>query len=69
MPPDARCTPRPSYRWTGRGPKFTLEVVQLDPADGAWRLDAPPAMPEQTYDTREEWDARIEHARGQFGRR
>ena len=53
----------------GTRPKFTLEVVQLDPADGAWRLDAPPAMPEQTYDTREEWDARIEHARGLFGRR
>ena len=53
----------------GTRPKFTLEVVQLDPADGAWRLDAPPAMPEQTYDTREEWEARIEHARGLFGRR
>jgi hypothetical protein len=53
---------------TGRA-KYTLEVVQLDPADGAWRLDVPPAMPEQTYDTREEWDARIEQARGQFGRR
>jgi hypothetical protein len=53
----------------GTRPKFTLAVVQLDPADGAWRLDAPPAMPEQTYDTREEWDARIEQARVQFGRR
>ena len=53
---------------TGR-PKFTLEVVQLDPADGAWRLDQPPLMPEQTYDTREEWEARIEQARVQFGRR
>ena len=50
-------------------PKFTLEVVQLDPTDGAWRLDVPPAMPEQTYDTREEWEARIEQARGLFGRR
>jgi hypothetical protein len=50
-------------------PKFTLEVVQLDPADGAWLLDKPPAMPEQTYDTREEWEARIEHARTLFGRR
>ena len=50
-------------------PKFTLEVVQLDPNNGAWRLDQPPAMPEQTYDTREEWEARIEHARGLFGRR
>ena len=49
-------------------PKFTLEVVQLDPRDGAWLLDKPPAMPEQTFDTREEWDARIEQARSQFGR-
>jgi hypothetical protein len=50
-------------------PKFTLEVVHLDPADGSWLLDKPPAMPEQTYDTREEWEARIEHARDLFGRR
>ncbi len=50
-------------------PKFTLTVVHLDPADGAWLLDKPPAMPEQTYDTKEEWEARIEHARTLFGRR
>ena len=50
-------------------PKFTLEVVELDPADGAWRLDKAPAMPEQTFDTREEWEARIEQARVLFGRR
>ena len=50
-------------------PKFTLEVVQLDPADGAWMLDKPPLMPEQTYDTREEWASRIEQARSSFGRR
>jgi hypothetical protein len=49
-------------------PKFTLEVVQLDPRDGAWLLDKPPLMPEQTYDTREEWEARSESARSQFGR-
>ena len=49
-------------------PKFTLAAVQLDPADGAWLLDKPPLMPEQTYDTREEWDTRIEQARAQFGR-
>jgi hypothetical protein len=49
-------------------PKFTLEVVQLDPRDGAWLLDKPPLMPEQTYDTREEWEARSETARSQFGR-
>ncbi len=50
-------------------PKFTLEVVHLDPADGAWLLDKAPAMPQQTYDTREEWEARIDAARGLFGRR
>jgi hypothetical protein len=49
-------------------PKFTLEVVQLDPRDGAWLLDKPPLMPEQTYDTREEWEARSESARSLFGR-
>ena len=49
-------------------PKFTLEVVQLDPSDGAWLLDKPPLMPEQTYDTREEWEARSEQARSRFGR-
>lgn len=50
-------------------PKFTLEVVQLDPNDGVWRLDKPPLMPQQTYDTREEWEARIDQARSLFGRR
>ena len=49
-------------------PKFTLEVVHLDPRDGAWLLDKPPAMPEQTFDTREEWEARIDQARSLFGR-
>jgi hypothetical protein len=49
-------------------PKFTLEVVHLDPRDGAWLLDKPPAMPEQTFDTREEWETRIEQARSRFGR-
>ena len=51
-----------------RRPTFSLEVVQLDPADGAWLLDKPPLMQTQTFDTREEWEARIEHARGLFGR-
>jgi hypothetical protein len=49
-------------------PTFTLEVVHLDPRDGAWLLDKAPAMPPQTYDTREEWDARIEQARSLFGK-
>ena len=49
-------------------PTFTLEVVQLDPRDGAWLLDAPPLMPAATYDKREEWEARIAQARLTFGR-
>ncbi len=49
-------------------PKFTLEAVQLDPADGTWLLDAPPVMPAQTFDTREEWEARIGQARNLLGR-
>jgi hypothetical protein len=49
-------------------PTFKLEVVQLDPADGAWLLDKPPVMPEQSYDTREEWDLRVDQARAEFGR-
>jgi hypothetical protein len=49
-------------------PKFTLEVVQLDPSDGAWLLDRPPLMPAQSFDTREEWEARIEQARSRFER-
>jgi hypothetical protein len=51
-----------------RAPKFTLEVVHLDPRDGAWLLDKPPAMPSRTFDTREEWEARIAQARDLFGR-
>jgi hypothetical protein len=52
----------------GSRPKFTLEVVHLDPRDGAWLLDKPPAMPEQAFDTHEEWEARIAQARARFGR-
>jgi hypothetical protein len=51
-----------------RRPTFALEVVQLDPTDGAWLLDKPPVMPTQTFDTREEWAARIEQAHVLFGR-
>jgi hypothetical protein len=49
-------------------PTFTLEVVQLDPRDGAWLLDRHPLMPATTFDTREEWEARVEQARARFGR-
>ena len=51
-----------------RRPTFSLQVVQLDPTDGAWLLDKPPVMPTQTFDTREEWEARTEQARRLFGR-
>ena len=49
-------------------PKFTLEVVQLDPSDGTWLLDRPPVMPARTFDTREEWETRVAQARATFGR-
>jgi hypothetical protein len=52
----------------GARPTFKLEAPQLDPRDGAWLLDKPPLMPAQTFDTREEWEARIEQARTLFGR-
>ncbi len=51
-------------RSTAPRPKFELEVVQLDPDDGAWLLDkaAAACRPEQ-FDRPEEWEARIEQAR------
>ena len=47
-------------------PKFTLEVVQLDPSDGTWLLDRPPVMPARTSDTREEMETRVAQARATF---
>ena len=59
----ARCTPRPSSPLDGTRPKFTLEVVHLD-RPSAWRLDAPPAMPERRPTTPRGIEGRrIEHAR------
>lgn len=49
-------------------PEYEIEVVQLDPADGAWMLDRSPLMPARRYDSEEEWRARIEQARVTFGR-
>jgi hypothetical protein len=46
---------------------FELEVVQLDPATGAWLVDQPPLMPGRTYHAHEEWEARIQQARTTFG--
>ena len=48
-------------------PSFELEVVQLDPATGAWLVDQPPLMPSRRYDSHEEWQARVEQARTTFG--
>ncbi len=48
-------------------PRFELEVVQLDPATGAWLVDQPPLMPTSTYHSHEEWEARIAQARATFG--
>jgi hypothetical protein len=51
-----------------RPPTYSLEVVRLDPATGAWLLDQPPLMPAQTYRTPDEWEARIAQARATFGK-
>ncbi len=50
-------------------PVYELEVVQLDPASGAWLLDRPPIMPQTRYPTREEWEARTAQAKDTFGKR
>ena len=42
-------------------------MVQLDPNDGAWLLDKPPLVPNQTFDRQDEWEARIQQARAAFG--
>jgi hypothetical protein len=49
-------------------PTFELELVQLDPATGAWLIDQPPLMPSRTYRSHEEWEARIAQARATLGR-
>jgi len=53
----------------GSRPQFELEVVQLDPIDGAWRVDKPPLAPPQRFDSEEEWQTRINQARSTFGRK
>ena len=52
----------------GTGATYRLEVVALDPADGAWLLDRPPLMAQQAYATHEEWEARQAWARVTFGK-
>jgi hypothetical protein len=46
---------------------YELEVVQLDPADGAWLLDRPPLVPTRRFGDAEEWEARISQARATWG--
>jgi hypothetical protein len=50
-------------------PKYELEVVQLDPEDGAWLLDRAPLMPPVQYPTHEEWEVRIGQAKETFSKR
>lgn len=47
---------------------YELEVVQLDPRDGAWLVDKPPLMPAQKFTRHDEWEARIVQARDLFGK-
>ncbi|MEA2217985.1 MAG: hypothetical protein QOJ35_611 [Solirubrobacteraceae bacterium] len=51
----------------GTRPSWELEVVQLDPADGAWLLDRAPLLRTQKFDSQDEWEARIQQARSSFG--
>jgi hypothetical protein len=51
----------------GTRPNWELEVVQLDPADGAWLLDQAPLLRTQRFDSQDEWEARIQQARSSFG--
>jgi hypothetical protein len=50
------------------GATYELEVVQLDPRDGAWLLDKPPLMPAKKFSRHDDWEARIAHARDLFGK-
>jgi hypothetical protein len=50
------------------GATYELEVVQLDPRDGAWLLDKPPLMPARKFSRHDEWEARIAQTRDLFGK-
>jgi hypothetical protein len=47
---------------------YELEVVQLDPSNGAWLLDKAPLMSAQVFHRHDEWEARIAQAREHFGK-
>jgi hypothetical protein len=51
----------------GTRPTWEFEVVQLDPNDGAWLLDQAPVLKTQSFDSQDEWEARIQQARSSFG--
>jgi hypothetical protein len=51
----------------GTHPVWELEVVQLDPHNGAWLLDQAPLLKSQKFDRQDEWEARIQQARSSFG--
>jgi hypothetical protein len=51
----------------GTHPVWELEVVQLDPVNGAWLLDQAPLLKPQKFDRQDEWEARIQQARSSFG--
>jgi hypothetical protein len=51
----------------GTRPSWELEVVQLDPHDGAWLLDRQPLLKTQKFDRQDEWEARVQQARSSFG--
>jgi len=44
-----------------------LEVVQLDPNNGAWLLDQPPLVATEKFTAKDEWEARTQQARTSFG--
>jgi hypothetical protein len=50
------------------GATYELEVVQLDPRDGAWLLDTPPLMPMRKFSRHDEWEVRTAQARDHFGK-
>lgn len=50
------------------GATYELEVVQLDPRDGAWLLDKPPLMPQKHFARHDEWEAHVAKARDLFGK-
>jgi len=51
----------------GTRPTWELEVVQLDPNNGAWLLDQPPLVATEKFTAKDEWEARTQQARTSFG--